>query len=57
MTIIDEAICGDYPSGKITETMMCAGISDIGSKDTCLGDSGGPIVALVDGDDILRSRN
>ena len=49
VTIIDRENCGDYSSNSITETMICAGIPDIGGKDACQGDSGGPIVTLVSG--------
>ncbi|XP_061397821.1 trypsin zeta-like [Musca vetustissima] len=36
-----------YGPGRITDSMLCAGVEGIGGKDACQGDSGGPL--LVDG--------
>lgn len=47
LPIISNAECGKYPKyvGRITEGMLCAGTGR--GRDTCNGDSGGPLI--VDG--------
>jgi secreted trypsin-like serine protease len=44
--LVDFATCNGSSSynGDLTSNMICAGIPDIGGKDTCQGDSGGPMV-------------
>ena len=55
MTIISNADCdassdgSNSYNGQITDSMICAGIPDVGGMDACQGDSGGPIVSLVRG--------
>ena len=55
MTIISNADCDASSDGRnsykgqITDSMICAGIPDVGGMDACQGDSGGPIVSLVRG--------
>merc|ERR1712110_93906 len=52
VTIISRDDCnygsGKY-NGKILESMICAGIPNVGGKDACQGDSGGPMVSLING--------
>ena len=52
MTIISRDDCNaeDSYDNRIKESMVCAGIPDVGGVDACQGDSGGPIVALRDGE-------
>ncbi|XP_065366760.1 serine protease 53-like [Calliphora vicina] len=33
-----------YGPGRITDSMICAGIQGVGGKDACQGDSGGPLL-------------
>ncbi|KAH8384703.1 hypothetical protein KR093_005654, partial [Drosophila rubida] len=34
----------DYGAGRITDSMLCAGVRGVGGKDACQGDSGGPLI-------------
>ncbi|XP_015457736.2 transmembrane protease serine 9 [Astyanax mexicanus] len=42
VSIIDQSDCLPSYSGRLTANMVCAGSME-GGKDTCLGDSGGPL--------------
>ena len=60
MTTISRDECnsgsGKY-NGAILESMICAGIPNVGGKDACQGDSGGPMVSLINGDGLRRISN
>ncbi|XP_028895423.2 trypsin zeta [Zeugodacus cucurbitae] len=45
--IVSNKICNQSYEGAITEAMLCAGLLDVGGKDACQMDSGGPL--LVNG--------
>lgn len=40
----DAAYAAYYGPGRITDSMLCAGVEGVGGKDACQGDSGGPLV-------------
>lgn len=45
MPIVGQADCRKaYGEDGIADTMICAGLLDVGGKDACEGDSGGPLV-------------
>lgn len=53
---VSNADCGSpsaYGNGFSPEMMICAGIYPAGGKDTCFGDSGGPLTATVDSRQVL----
>lgn len=53
---IDDAACAELvgDSGFIPETQMCAGVLDDGAEvNSCPADSGGPLVAEIDGETVL----
>ncbi|XP_075975810.1 trypsin CFT-1-like [Anticarsia gemmatalis] len=41
---ISQDICRQrYGGGRITDNMLCSGVLDVGGRDQCSGDSGGPL--------------
>ena len=51
--VITNAACESDYSGKITDSMMCAGYQGQGGKDACQGDSGGPLVCNNNGNAVI----
>ena len=51
--VITNAACNIDYTGRITDSMMCAGFQGEGGKDACQGDSGGPLVCNKDGEAII----
>jgi trypsin len=41
--LVDAATCNASYSGQISDRMICAGL-ELGGKDSCAGDSGGPLI-------------
>ncbi|OQX07261.1 MAG: hypothetical protein BWK80_49705 [Desulfobacteraceae bacterium IS3] len=44
LPIISNETCNEIYEGAVTETMLCAGYEFKGGKDSCYGDSGGPLM-------------
>ena len=51
--VITNSDCDSDYSGRITDSMMCAGYRGVGGKDACQGDSGGPLVCNDGGNAII----
>jgi trypsin len=49
LPIISNTTCSEAYSSEITDNMICAGYSE-GGKDSCYGDSGGPLMVQIDGE-------
>jgi len=41
---VDRETCNTAYDGEITDNMFCAGVLNVGGKDACQNDSGGPVV-------------
>jgi Trypsin len=57
INVIDYQTCANdysnYSQHPIDEQMICAGILDVGGKDSCDGDSGGPLIRQSSGTNII----
>jgi secreted trypsin-like serine protease len=57
--IVDNQVCdalydeSPFPPDDITPAMICAGDLVDGGEDSCVGDSGGPLLAIEGGDQLL----
>ena len=52
LPVVADSHCNDIfpsPYAPLAETQLCAGYPALTGKDVCNGDSGGPVVAMVDG--------
>ncbi|KAI1904588.1 hypothetical protein AGOR_G00007170 [Albula goreensis] len=49
LMVLEHGKCEQYYPGRLTRTMFCAGFPLSGRKDTCLGNSGGPLVCQSEG--------
>lgn len=49
LPIVNQDYCNSQYGGRITPQMICAGFQE-GGKDTCFGDSGGPLTCQQNGE-------